>query len=829
MRGNIRPILSLRTMLTSLFILLVALTAGLIGAISLQNGQRAAEDLAYQLQDQTLVGVAQKLGDYLAMPHMLNRLNVDMVRQNPAGIADLARLRAQYIQQLRAFDPVMTVAIGVEASGEYVGVGRRDGNTYESGVMQRAVDNTYRVDLLDSQGKPLQVLTETPNYDARTRAWYQAGAKAGKAAWSPIYVWASQTNIGITAVLPIYDDTGVLLGVQQSALSLRYIGDFLASLKIGQSGRVFLMERAGLLVASSAPEKPIRQGQNSADFVRFKATESDEPFTRAAAGHLTAQFADLSAIPADYQTRIDVAGQRYFVSTAGLRDPHGLDWLLVVGVPESDFLARVTANTRTTIFLCVIAALAALVLGIHTADRITRPILGLNAAAKELAQGRWDQKVTVKRRDEVGELAESFNWMAAQLGELFTGLEQRVAQRTQELEAVNGELRRDVVERRQVEAALGESEKQYRDLFQNSLNGLSLHEIVTDAHDQPVDYVFLQVNRAFEELTGLNAGAVIGRPVTQVLPGIEQTSLIETYGRVALTGKPIRFEEFSPQLNRYYEIAAFSSAPRQFAVIFADITERKRTEDALRQAKADLERSNADLQQFAYVVSHDLQEPLRMVTGFLGLLAEDTKGRLDASADEFIGYAVDGATRMRAMIEGLLDLSRVATWASPFAPTDCEALLTGVLRSLQLAIEDSNAVVTHDPLPTVLADEAQLAQVFQNLIANALKFHGAEPPVVHISARQTFEVSETSKVSSAPVWEFAVRDHGIGMDPAQAKHIFGIFQRLHTRDEYPGAGIGLATCKKIVERHGGRIWVESALGQGATFYFTLPATQRGES
>jgi len=249
-----------------------------------------------------------------------------------------------------------------------------------------------------------------------------------------------------------------------------------------------------------------------------------------------------------------------------------------------------------------------------------------------------------------------------------------------------------------------------------------------------------------------------------------------------------------------------------------DITERKLEAERLELLVAELARSNAELERFAYIASHDLQEPLRMVISYVQLLAQRYRGQLDADADEFIGYAVEGAQRMSQLILDLLEFSRVGTRGQPFAPIAAEAVLAQVERELGEEIAAAAAHITHDPLPIVAADRAQLAQLFAHLIFNALKFRSAEPPRVHISARETFEVLETAKV-----WEFAVRDNGIGIAPQYHEEIFRAFRRLHTRRLYPGNGIGLAICKKIVERHGGRMWVESQEGQGSTFYFTLPA------
>jgi signal transduction histidine kinase len=232
---------------------------------------------------------------------------------------------------------------------------------------------------------------------------------------------------------------------------------------------------------------------------------------------------------------------------------------------------------------------------------------------------------------------------------------------------------------------------------------------------------------------------------------------------------------------------------------------------ALEESIEELARSNADLQQFVYVASHDLKEPLRMVASYTQLLARRYQGKLDSDADEFIRYAVDGANRMQLLINDLLTYSRVTVQDKVFEEVDCNSVLEEVLSDLRVAVEESRAVVTRDPLPRVMADRVQLGQLFQNLIGNAIKFHGKEAPQVYLSAERR-----------PTEWLFSVRDNGVGLDPEYAERIFVIFQRLHNREEYPGTGIGLAICKKIVERHGGRIWVVSQTGQGATFYFTLP-------
>lgn len=233
---------------------------------------------------------------------------------------------------------------------------------------------------------------------------------------------------------------------------------------------------------------------------------------------------------------------------------------------------------------------------------------------------------------------------------------------------------------------------------------------------------------------------------------------------------------------------------------------------SLRQATLELQRSNAELEQFAYVASHDLQEPLRMVTSYLQLLERRYKEKLDQDAEEFIGFAVDGASRMQTLIQDLLTYSRVGTRGAAFEPTDCNEVLGRVLTNLEVAIEESGAEISCGTLPNIAVDSSQLSQLLQNLIGNAIKFRGDSPPRIQVEAQQRDED-----------WLFSVRDNGIGIDPRHGERIFQVFQRLHGIGQYQGTGIGLAVCKKIAERHQGQIWVESEEGAGATFYFTIPA------
>jgi light-regulated signal transduction histidine kinase (bacteriophytochrome) len=290
------------------------------------------------------------------------------------------------------------------------------------------------------------------------------------------------------------------------------------------------------------------------------------------------------------------------------------------------------------------------------------------------------------------------------------------------------------------------------------------------------------------------------------------------YGRVDADGK-VRYLSTSghPVFDESGRFTGYRGVGR-------DITERKTAEAALQAAHEDLERkarelarSNAELEQFAYVASHDLQEPLRMISSYTQLLERRYAGKLDDDAREFMQFIVGGAARMKQLIEDLLAYSRVGTRTRPLQVLSMQGVFDRAVSNLRAAIEASGAVVTAGDLPSVLGDEIQLVQLLQNLVGNAIKFRGDQPPRIHVDA-----------VESEADWQFRVRDNGIGIETAYFDRIFMVFQRLHTRDEYDGTGIGLAICKKVVDRHGGRLWVESTPGAGSTFHFTLPRKERTE-
>jgi PAS domain S-box-containing protein len=485
---------------------------------------------------------------------------------------------------------------------------------------------------------------------------------------------------------------------------------------------------------------------------------------------------------------------------------------------RSDFKGirdRLKLYLGVMILIFAISFLVAFVLSAKLQRFISEPILALANAAHMVSESRdYSARAEKKSGDELGVFTDTFNEMLGQiqiqdsaLRRAKEDLEKRVHERTKDLEL-------EIAERKRAEEALSTSEVRFRSLVQSANDAI----ILANRNGEIISW-----NKGAQTIFGYEDSEVLGKPLMLIMPeryrDLHQLGLRRflASGEARVIGRTVELHglrkdgvEFPLELNL---TTWKTNEGTLFSGIIRDITERKRTEEKLTQQAQELARSNAELEQFAYVASHDLQEPLRMVANYTQLLSRRYKDKLDTNAQEFIAFAVDGATRMQRLINDLLEYSRVGTRGKPFVQTDCSSSLGQAIVNLRGAIDESRAIVTNEELPTVLADGGQLVQLFQNLIGNAIKFRGQATPRIHISAEEKHDH-----------WLFAVRDNGIGIDPQYADRIFIIFQRLHGYSEYPGTGIGLSICKKIVERHRGRIWMESELGKGSSFYFTIPVT-----
>ncbi len=376
-------------------------------------------------------------------------------------------------------------------------------------------------------------------------------------------------------------------------------------------------------------------------------------------------------------------------------------------------------------------------------------------------------------------------------------------------------LRRDFRRSREADDALQSSQIRYRALFNALDEGFCVVEMIFDPREKPIDYRFLEINPSFEKQTGLTDA--VGRTMRELAP-LHETHWFEIYGRIALTGEPARFENRAEQLHRWYDVYAFrigNPQARQVAILFNDITERKRSEAALIERTAQLEAANNELEAFSYSVSHDLRAPLRHIDGFGGLLEKHAAASLDEKGRRYLTTIRNAAMKMGTLIDDLLAFSRIGR--SPLAKMEIDhnALVAAVIRDGHFDGEGRTIAWEIAPLPRVRGDAAMLRQVWSNLIENAVKYSRKAAPA-------RIAIGCLPREESSPEFAFFVRDNGVGFDSAHVGKLFGVFQRLHDSSQFEGTGIGLANVRRIVTRHGGRTWAEGETGKGATFFFSLP-------
>jgi PAS domain S-box-containing protein len=565
--------------------------------------------------------------------------------------------------------------------------------------------------------------------------------------------------------IPIVDDQGKLCGVVTAGISLATLSDAIVNIEYGTDTRASMIDihNGGLIIASRDTQLLITQ-----------VSGENEAVSRLLTG-------ERGAIETNSNT-----GELELVGFAPVPD---LPWGVMVITPSKTALATVRILTRNASLITGLIILIAAVVGVFLMLGISRPLKQLVEGTKEIGRGNLNYKVVTKARDEIGDLSRAFGQMTEKLKATMVSRD---------------ELALEVTERKKAEESMRQSEEKYRDLFENSEVGMYRSKLDGSA--------ILEVNRKLCDIFGYTREEMLSNPATirwalpsareEMVKKVREKGIITDYEIDVVTRNGVvKTCLVSVKLfpkNGYLEGSAI------------DVSERKQAEEKLKQTLAELARSNEELQRFAYVASHDLQEPLRMVASYVQLLERRYKDKLDADADDFINFAVDGTKRMQNLINDLLAFSRVGSRGSSFEPTNMEKVFEAAMDNLQVAIEESKAEVTHESLPTVVADEGQMVQVFQNLVGNAIKFHGKETPRVHISA----ELKQNE-------WFFSVKDNGMGIEPQYFDRIFIIFQRLHG-PEYPGTGTVLSIAKRIVERHGGRIWVESEYGKGSTFYFSIP-------
>ena len=561
-----------------------------------------------------------------------------------------------------------------------------------------------------------------------------------------LYYSIALQTSAMTVSAPLHTKSGQLVGVLAARLDLQGMNDI-----INRRTNLHETDDAYLVNTSNLFVTQPRFLENPAVLQRAIFTEAVTRCLRQESG--TVEALDYRNVPS-------------FIVYRWLPERH---LCLVVKMDKTEAYRSIRKFGMTIAVISAIALLVAVALAFALARGLTRPILALQRGAARFAEGELDLRLAETTRDELGQLAHEFNRMAESLAERQTYLRRRAEQ------------------------------------FFN----LSLDLLCTiDPSGRLLD-----LNPAWESILGYSRDELRGQLLISLVHPDDVAATTAALQRVT-NNQAARFESRYRHTDGQYRwlawVAVLSAQEKLLYAAARDVTDRRLSEENLSQKTDELQRSIQELEQFAYVASHDLQEPLHLVSGYVQLLSRRYKGKLDADADEFISYAIEGVNRMRNLIADLLAYSRVGSSRKEFTPVILDDTLNQVLENLQPVMEGARATVTHDSLPSVLGDDSQMIQLLQNLIENAIKFHGVETPRIHIGARQMEERLL-----------FFVRDNGIGIDPQYTERVFVIFQRLHTPDKYSGTGIGLAICRKIVERHGGRIWVDSEPGKGSTFYFTL--------
>ena len=503
----------------------------------------------------------------------------------------------------------------------------------------------------------------------------------------------------------------------------------------------------------------LMKGQNDIAYIRIEADGLDievgsrevkpvKTYSREVFAEMESNFTDAMAV----------------LGNKALREKIGSVEIAISLKPLNSKAARIRNISAAMVLMVIVLVSVSIFLMVKFV--IGRQLFALMAGIEKIRGGDLAYQVEVASTDEMGQLASSFNIMARDL-------------------------------------ALTHVSKEYLD---NILHSMFNSLFVLNSRGQ-----ISMVNNAAASLLGYKAPEFLNRPINSLFA---DRSITFDAIKNAANAEGFLLKSSGEEVPVIFSTTVMRDKEGQaqgYVCVAQDITERKKAEEKMKMFTQELEHSNAELEQFAYVASHDLREPLRMVTSYIQLLQRRYQDKHDSDANDFIGFAVDGVARMQNLIDALLMYSRVGRNRIPFVLVDCENILKKVLNNLEVVIREQNAVVTHDPLPAIMADEILLTQLLQNLISNAIKFKSKDvQPLVHICV-----------IEGHDDWTFSVKDNGIGIDLKYKDRIFIIFQRLHTREEYPGTGIGLAVCKKIVEYHGGTIWVDSAPGQGTTFYFTI--------
>ncbi|MEH2318909.1 sensor histidine kinase [Nostoc sp.] len=868
----------LSCILLALFVLQIFLAVGLTAYLSIHNGQKAVNEVASELRREVANGVEQNLQTYLSTPRQVLRSNQNIIDMGLLRIENLATWEPYLIEQLKIFPDALALTASNEQQ-EYLAVQKLNERQFLLRYASKSTGYdlyTYRI---DSQGQRTQLPEVIKNYDPRSRPNYQTAVTAKKFSFSQIFTPLTEPTLFISASQPIYNSQGELLGVNSTLTHLSEIGDLLQNIKVGKSGQIFIIERSGLLVASSTTEEPFRL-QNGKP-IRLAASQSGNSFTQATAKYLATKFSNFDQIQSLQQLDFSFEGKRQFLEIRPLQGEPNVNWLIVVAVPEADFMGQIDRNTQTTIFVCLGALGLATILGIVSARWITQPILDFSTATKDLADftNGEDSVVKVQGIKELEVLGESFNEMAQQLRKTFTALttknqelELQVKQQTQELqqeiqERINSEQKLGQHSRVLAELANhkavfeGNLETAFKVITEKAANALEVERVGvwlfnSDAYGGLRQRTKLQCINLYERsnqkhstdiernladypiyFKALAASHTLTVTDTSTDPRVQElwkellepnniVSLIDTElwigGEVVGT---VLYEQIG--IKRTWELSEqnFVSSIAEFVALTLEVCDRKRAESALREAKEVAEMANRAKSTFLKNISYELKTPLNSILEISESLQNEVYASVSEEQRQSLNILESSGKNLLELINQILDLTDIESSKIELqlATTSIRGLCDSSLSFVKhLAFQKNIHLSLQIPeeLEPIQVDERRIRQVFINLLTNAIKFT-KEGGKVWIEVQP----NSTNKYIF-----FSVVDTGIGMLSDDLFKLFQPFMQVENSStrRSGGSGLGLVMVQKIVELHGGTVHAESQLGKGSRFTVKLPWKKAGE-
>jgi PAS domain S-box-containing protein len=827
---------SLRSLLTVPFIIQVVGAVGLTGYLAWRNGQETVNSLVTQLQDEIIDQIEQELNSFLETPKLVTQLNEVAIQSNELDLQNFSELQRRLFKQIQVFDTLSYLQFATE-NGDFIGMSNYYDKSLFLSVKNDATQDKIITYKLNQQGNPTQQLDLTVEaYDPRQRSWYQTALEFQQPRWIDIYAWLNTAAISLTFVQPLQNQQGEIIGVTGADISFTEFNQFLQNQKLGKSGKIFVMERSGLLVASSTDEPVFNIINNQA--VRKSAFDSDSILIQSAAQYLKEKFGDFSQIETVHKFKFQYQETAKFLQVVPFKDNYGLDWLIVIIVPEADFMGEIYENTRHTILLCLGAIGVTLILGIIASRWITKPVTKLTNAAHALSQENWNQTVEIPQTRELGILANTFNQMSQQLQQSYQQLEEyskiledKVAERTQTLEE-----KLQIIEAAKL--ALQESEEKFSTAFRSAPNPM----IITRLKDG----TYFDVNDIFCKITGYSRQEVINHRSFDLNIWVSQADYDRFYDTLNLQGKirnyELNFRTKSGEVRTGLLSAEKITIHGEELLLSAslDITERKRAEAALKLSEETLKQRNLELEKarkvadtanrakstFLANMSHELRTPLNAILGFSQLMSQNPEF---ANASKDLEIINRSGEHLLSLINEILDLSKIEAGKVTLQEHsfDLQDLLDTLVDMLKLRASNKGINLVYEPsdlLPKyVKSDEKKLRQVIINLLGNAIKFTEIGQVTLRASVKNS-EVQSPIKVPQKQILHFEVEDTGPGIPAKETSLIFDAFVQTEAgQKSQQGTGLGLPISQKFVQMMGGNISVHSTLEKGSLFQFDIQA------